>query len=323
MKINSKYLETILKDWKYILNTVGSKKHQDWLIFDNDKIFAFNGYFYISTDFKAPGSFAINANCISILDSPEVDVMWKETRSMIKAGNKKIEYDYPFTLQDKITDFYYDTSPTSSLVPQDIDYIFKFVCHPKDSINFSNVYVKDGYMYGTDSFRVIKQKTNCVDTTLPYGVQKIVNEEIRSIADNDNGVTLDFGEYKLSAVKTLGSVKEILPYITKIPTNKIVLPGEAIDLLFQVKKFDFEHKKKDVQAIVECSNNKLVIKAEGFKSAFEAELENEYSGTFRFSTNPDHLIEILQLNTELFYDPGLDYVVAQDETITHYLAVGK
>ena len=312
MKIDKELLKQVIKDWNYILTSAGNKPHNDWLFFAENKLFAYNGYFYISTDYPIDHQFALNANCLSLLDK-DIEVGYTKDASFIQAGKRKIEYSYPFIMQEKVDEFLLDQAELSTLVPEDIHEAFKYV--EPTNVTFSNVYVHEGCMYSTNSYFMYMKKTKCINTVLPYGIQKIVKEDIRGIRDFGPGITVKFGNYLLSAMKTNGEAKDIIKLIPLLgATKKVVVDEYIIESLTSVKKFASEFKKKDIKLTLDFGDN-IVITIEGVKSKFEDHVE--YTGDvkgLKAKGHPDHLLDFFSQGLE-FRCEGQDFFIHEDRVL--------
>jgi len=317
MTFQSEQLAKIIKDWKPVWSTAGSVKHHDWIFFSGGYVLCYNGYFYVHTmiDMPSDAHFALSAqSALALLTGDTVEVGYTDDASFMQVKKRRVEFSYPFSLKEKIEKFYLYDKPLASRVPDQLQLIEMFGYVFPQNIEFSNVYAYNGNLYASDGYRIVMQPTTSIDAVFPFGIQKLINDQIRGIESTPDGITLSYGEYTLSAAKTMGHARAITSRIPSTLTSQwCIIPDEIFEILEATKTFGSEFKAKDLKVQIDFTKDTGTVTIKGFKSKFSDSFPCECTHPFTIYGHPNHLRDAFSFHNKFGFNVDGEFILLERE----------
>lgn len=334
MTIDGKALSSFLETVKPITTKRFNVPYEDWVFFDGNFAYAFNGLYFYHTPFTAPGVMALPSKR-TLLALPnsggEIGVLLGKDSVTLDKGKTQVDFAYPFkSIEDYMKSFYLEGDEIENEVQDDFLECLEFCSETifKENIEYSNIYVYDGNAYSTEGSRISVFPCTLDDTSLSIGVDKVLQSigQPDAFLVNDSVVSFKVGESVLSMSKNIGNHTAVTEYVppTDPLTETITVndPKGFMKTLKKAQSFDTEFKKKDTQVTATITEGTAEISIEGVKSRFKEEVDLEASKDISFQVHPSHLHSVIGMESPiLFGSPS--YMAATDGYRTRYLWVEK
>ena len=327
--IDRKELLSFIERVKPIVSKKVNVPYEDWIFFDGNYVYAFNGLFFFLQPFDAPKEMALPVvpvkAMLSRLHEDTVSILIGIDSVTIECQGNQADFNYPFkSISDYMQSFYVETAPIEnytslpSYFRDAIDFCSKST-FPMN-IEYSNIYVQDNMAMSSDGYKIATRFVDCPDASFSLGIEKVLGSvgEPDLILIKDSTVSFRIGDSVLSMVRNIGNVSAVSRYIPNTSTAtesfRIENPSEWKQALLASKAFDIEFKKKDVTVHVSIEDGEAVISTEGVKSKYTHKLKGVYSSSnLAFRIHPDHLISLVEMEGEVRFGTN-DFLVCESES---------
>jgi hypothetical protein len=332
MTIDGAALRKFLESVKPITTKRFNVPYEDWVFLDGNFAYAFNGLYFYVTPFDAPEIMALPSKRTLLFlpnKDEEIGVLLGKDSVKLDSKSSQVEFSYPFkSIEDYTKSFYLEKEPMMYEAPDDLLQCLEFCSQTifKENIEYSNIYVHEGYAYSSDGSRISVYPCDIPDTSLSIGVEKVLKSvgEPDSLVVHNSVTSFGIGEAVLSVGKNIGEHTAITNYIP--PTDMLDYAitfhdrKEIMKVLKKAQAFDAEFKRKDSQVIVSVSKDEGEIRIEGVTSKFSETVDMTSTKDVTFMTHPSHLHSICEMEGQLYFG-DVPYMQAKDVDAIRYLWV--
>lgn len=334
MTIDGKALNQFLETVKPITTKRFNVPYEDWVFFDGDFAYAFNGLYFYHTPFKAPGVMALPAKRTLLTlpkDSGEIGVLLGKDYIALDTEKSQVDFAYPFkSIEEYMRSFYVEGGDIENEVQHDFLECLEFCSQTifKENIEYSNIYVYDGNAYSTEGSRISVHPCTLDNTSLSIGIEKVLQStgEPDTFVVNDSVVSFKIGDAVLSVSRNIGNHNAVTDYVPSsdalVETITVNNAKNVLAVLKKAQSFDTEFKKKDTQVTVTIADGKAEISIEGVKSKFREDVEIESTKDVSFKVHPSHLYSVVEMEAPILFGPP-SHMKATDGYRTRYLWVEK
>lgn len=331
MVLSSKELNAFLDTVKPITSKRFNVPYEDWVFFDGNFAYAFNGLYFYHTPFRAPEVMALPAKRTQIFlpnKDTEIGVLLGNESVTLDSGKSQIDFAYPFrSVEDYMKSFYVEAEEITHPVQEDFAECVRFCSETifRDNIEYSNIYVHEGNAYSTDGSRISVYPCDIPNVTLSIGIDKLVDAfgTPDTVLVSGSTVSFGIGDGILSVLQNIGYRTAVTQYIPKdeplVNTIRIPDPSEIAKVLKKAQSFDTEFKKKDTMVTVSIGDE-AEISMEGVKSRFREGVEIYASNPVTFRVHPAHFSSVLE--GELWFG-DVPYMKSTNSYSTRYIWVEK
>jgi len=327
-------IDLLLSSTKPIWSQRGTVPYPEWVYMDGDVAYVFNGYFFYSQPFKGiRGAFPAPqmAAFLGRVKKDSLTVTVTDTSTRIAADNAESSFDLPFDIEEQMRSFYLEQGDFLPVADLGAAQKFCSQCIHKDNIEYSNVYIKDRFMYSTDGYRIAMHMTHCDDTSIPIGTDKIftsLRAEPRGAAVSRNVVSFKVGPGVLSCLKNIGKASSVVRYVPEaiLPYRFIIEDvKEAQSLLTQIRKFDLEFKRRDLFVDVAVDGAVITLTLNGIRATLSERLtlSESVAKPFSFRVNPAFFSDLIGVSPVIQYSLEESFISAEQDQKTMYLWVDR
>lgn len=335
-KISVTELNALLLETKPIWSNPITVTSANWVVFSEGRFYCTNGVFHYSTECTYMEAAVPASDIHELIRKYEdgevvIDAHDSSVNISIKIpGRKAIQasFDYPFEFKNSLDSFYDeenistdDIEGFSNALQFTSQYVFR------DNIEYSNVYVVNGNAVATDGYCIAKSSVTCPDTSLVFGLSKVLNglPEPERVFQNSSSITFYHPDYKLSCAKAMGkptAVTDYIPDVSKLKRDfSIGNVDDFCDIITSLKRLS-DFKKQDKFVVLESNGTTLDVFMDNVSKTYRYPIENAtVNSSFSMKIHPDHIVNLLRVSPTVRYETSESFVYAFDSELKRNLVV--